>query len=213
MKNSTKKKIISLAIIASVSLLTAQYSMARPGGHGNNPQGDQGGEQAGTRGEISISDIMSRMDYDGDGIISSDDLVNQSIERSEKHFERMDSDQDGLVSYEEMTSRERRRTQNDSIDEDALKQCIEETTGVSLHTRLTAEEAFLAADSNADDYLSLDEFQDDRAAHAQSRFDEIDSNSDGTLSEEEISLHIEERQAVREAHKSCVDEQILTDVI
>ncbi len=222
MRNSINKKLITIAIISGLSLLTAQTTIARhsfgpdgPTQNQENDQTDQSPRESGQGQDKSASFMMTRMDFDEDGIVTVNDLYSQNQERSSRHFERMDQDDDGYISIDEFSSRghkESKQQQND-IDQDALELCIEQTTGITLGNHLDPEDKFLQIDTDGDGYLSEEELLYDGEIHAQERFAEIDTDDNGILSEDEVTTHIEQRQLVREAHKSCQDEQVLSDLI
>jgi len=205
MKTTLNKNIIAIAIGFSLVTAFSQSAIAQPPPGG----GDRGGER-GERSEPDAASILSRMDADGDGVVTLTDFLSRETERSERHFDRLDSDADGYVSEEEFTTSRGRRN-NDDIDHDALKLCIEETTGITLNERPSREDAFAAADTDNDGYLSPEEFNSDRTAHVTEKFAELDSDSDGVISEDEVSAKIAERQVIDSARKDCVDEQLLLD--
>jgi len=227
MNIKTHRKGLVIAVSAGLISLFCHTAFAAPGfGGPQNQQGDQQqnqqggpqqnqqGDQQGGQGQQQAPDaasILERMDYDGDGVVTVDDFVNHSLERAAKHYERLDSDTDGVVTEDEFIAAKPSRQESDSIDHDALKQCIEDTTGITLNERPTAEEAFAAADADGDGSLTEDEFLDNKAIHAAERFSELDSSADGVISEEEVEADMTERQTIREAHQNCISEQLLLD--
>ena len=220
-----EKNLIALAIVTSASLITTQNIMARPsssdGYQNDSQQGNaihnylnrRGGDH-GKNIDVSPADILSRMDENDDGIVTIDDFIEKSMLRSDKQFNRLDSDGDTYLSSDEMENRGRRHGNEDSeLDEDALRQCVSETTGINLDDKPTAEEVFEQTDTDDDGYLSLEEFQNTKVVKSQERFSEIDTDEDGTISEDEITVHMEQRQLIKEARQSCQQEQVLTDII
>jgi len=200
MKSTFKKNILSLSISAGLVIMFSQSVMAKP------PQGGGRGN-----GKPSAAAVLDRMDFDGSGEVSVDDFVNRSLDHADKHFARIDKD-DELISLDEFTSKRSRHTPDESIDQDALKLCVEDSTGLSLKERPDSEELFSEIDTNDDDSLSIEEFTAHKTAHATERFNELDADEDGVISEAEITAHMDERKTLHEARKSCIEEQALLDM-
>jgi Ca2+-binding EF-hand superfamily protein len=210
MNTILKKNILAMAIGFSLVTVFCQSAIAQPPPVGGERGGEQRGSQQNNQAEPDVASILNRMDTDGDGVVSLEDFVSRGIERTEKHFDRLDSDSDGFVSEEEYTTTRGRESDTD-IDRDILKQCIEETTGLTLNVRPSREDAFISADTDNDGFLSSDEFIIDYTVHVTEKFSELDSNGDAVISEEEVSAKIAERQLIDAAKKDCIDEQLLLD--
>ncbi len=210
MKTQLKRNFLALAITASFITSLTQTAIAKPpmGMGGGHQQNEQTGLQ---QGGPDTSAILVRMDYNEDGFVTLDDFINHSLERADKHFIRMDSDEDGAISEAEYANSKPNRENNSSIDHDVLKLCIEDATGLTIKDRPTPEDSFIAIDTNSDAYISLDEFLDEKVAHAEERFNELDSNADGILSEDEITTDLTKRQTIHAAHESCISEQLILD--
>jgi len=208
--NTTFKKNM-FAMVIGFSLITAfsQSAIARPGGGGPGG-GGTGGPEQNNQAEPDAASILNRMDYDGSGEVTVEDFINRGLERAEQHFDRLDSDDDGVISEAENTAMPDHENNSD-IDHDALKLCIEETTGIALNDRPSREETFALTDVDGDGFVSFDEFTNERAAHISERFAELDSSGDGAISEDEVSATITERQLIDSARQSCINEQLLLD--
>ena len=205
MKSTFKKNILSLSIGAGLVIMFSQSAMARP------PQGE--GHSGGRgHGQPDATAILGRMDFDGNGEVTVDDFVSRSLGHVDRHFARLDKDDDGLISVDEFSSRRSHRVPDESIDQDALKLCVEESTGLSLKERLEPAELFGEIDADGDGSLTIDEFTAHKTAHATERFSELDADEDGVISEAEITAHMAERKTLHEARKSCIEEQSLMDI-
>jgi len=208
MNTILKKNILALAIGFSLVTVFCQSAIAQPPPGGGEGGAENRGQQQNNQAEPDAASILNRMDSDGDGVVTLEDFVSRGIERTEKHFDRLSSDADGYVSEEEYTTNHGLESNTD-IDHDILKQCIEETTELTLNVRPSREDAFISADTDNDGYLSSDEFVIEHTAHVTEKFSELDSNGDGVISEDEVSTNIAERQLIDAAKKNCIDEQLL----
>ena len=205
MKLTFRKYILSLSISAGLVIMFSQSAMAKPP-HGGGHDRGRGNSKP------NAESILNRMDFDGNEEVSVDDFVNRGLDHADKHFARLDKDDDGLISVDEFTRKRSRHMPDDSIDQDALKLCVEESTGLSLKERPDREALFSEIDTNDDDSLSIEEFTTHKTAHATERFNELDADEDGVISEAEITAHMEERKTLHKARKNCIEEQALLDI-
>ncbi|BCG64126.1 MAG: hypothetical protein methR_P1892 [Methyloprofundus sp.] len=204
MKTTFKKNILSVTISVGLVALFSQEAMARPshGGRGVH------------RGQPDAGAILNRMDFDGNGEVTVEDFINRSLKHTDKHFSRIDQDADELISLEEFSSKRSARGHrglDSDIDMDALKTCIEETTGLTLKEHLEPEEVFALIDMDVSGFISVDEFFSYKEIQATEKFTKLDADASGVISEAEITTHMAERKALHEARKSCIDEQDLMD--
>lgn len=95
----------------------------------------------------------------------------EAIERAVERFERADKDNDGYISEDEVGGKGRRG---------------------KMMKRM-----FAMQDANEDGLVSLEEVQD----HALERFDSVDSNGDGELSDEEIEAAESEMREKRQQRR------------
>ena len=111
---------------------------------------------------------FSKMDSDGDGVISKDEF----LARHQSRFAQVDTDGDGVVSEDEKAAaKEARRAKR------------EERRAKIKERREQAREKILAEfDANGDGQLDASE----REAVALNRFERMDKNGDGVLSEDEL---------------------------
>ena len=200
MKTTLKKNILSVVISTSLLAMFSQTTQARPD---HNKQGGANAES-----------ILNRMDYDKNSEVTSEDFVNRALQRANKHFSRLDKDNDEQLSEEEFNhkrSAKRHRGIDDSIDEEALKECVESLTGLSLKDHLSAAERFNLVDADDNEFITFAEYSEHKENHAIERFTELDSDASTVISVEEIEVYLAERKALHEARRSCIDEQLLMD--
>jgi len=95
----------------------------------------------------------------------------EAIERAVERFERADKNSDGFIAEDELGGRGRRAKM--------------------------AKRMFEQQDANQDGFLSLQEVQD----HAAERFDSIDTDGNGELSDEELEAAKEKRRERRDEHR------------
>lgn len=194
---------ISLSVL-SVSLLSID-SFAQ--GH---PPGGKRGPAHGER-----MTIQERLDTDGDGILGLEEFSTSTAGKASRHFDRKDADSDGVLSLEEFSTsgRHGRHPSPDSLDTDALELCMKEILGYELPERPESETAFGAADTDADGWVNVDEFLAANDLRTEERFAEIDEDGDWALTDAELGAYGEEKRERRDAHRTCVAEQMDEDDI
>jgi len=193
MNKKLKTNLIAIGLVTGLSIFSVQNTLSRP----------MFGMKTGAN---STSHVLERMDYNDDGIISEEDLLNRMLESAEKRFNRKDSNDDGLLSLEEFSAKTGRFA---DIDHDALKQCISESVDDSYPVRLSPEEAFSDADSDDNASIDSNEYEIFISNRATERFNRMDSDADGILSDSEITDALETRSEMRQVRRNCVSEQTL----
>jgi len=193
MNNKLKTNLIAIGLVTGLSIFSIQNTLSRP------MLGIKGGE-------VDSASMLTRMDYNDDGVVTEEDLLNRMLESAEKRFNRMDSDDNSLVSLSEFSNK---RGRPGPFDHEAVKQCIAETVGDSFPIPPSREEAFAEADSDADESINSSEYATFISNRAAQRFSFMDTDSDGILSEEEMTGAIETRKEMRQIHRNCAAEQSL----
>ena len=200
----TKFKFLTTA--ASLALVGATLinveAFARGGEEGKNGHSDP------TR-----MTLLERLDSDADGVLSLDEFSEHNADKAQRHFNKKDADGDAVLSMEEFSAagNHRRRPNLDGLDIDTLDLCVQEVLGYGLPQRPDSETAFAAVDANSDGVIDLDEFLLAGDVRAQERFADIDSDADAQLTSAEIDAHQADRHEQRDAHRSCVGEQLDED--
>jgi Ca2+-binding EF-hand superfamily protein len=196
-----KKRLITTAVCLTLvgTTLVSIDSFARGGRGGGH------GQSHGVR-----MTLLERLDSNADGVLTLDEFSARSAERAERRFNKKDTDGDGLLSLEEfsVTGPRRHHRNLDDLDTDALILCVEEALGYELPERPDSEAAFTASDTNADKSVDLEEFLAAGDLRAEARFAEIDSDSDGEVTSDEIEAYQAVLQERHDAKRSCVAEQL-----
>ncbi|MEH6580460.1 MAG: hypothetical protein V7754_00895 [Halioglobus sp.] len=174
-------------------------------------RGGEGGRQG--HSEPTRMTLLERLDNNADGVLSLDEFSEQHTASAQRHFDKKDADNDERLSLEEFsaTSKHRRHPTLDGLDAGALDACLEDALGSDVPVRPDAAAAFTAADINQDNAVDRDEFLAAGYSRAEERFSDIDRDSDGQLGSDEVGAYQALRQAQRDAHRSCVAEQLDED--
>ncbi len=93
------------------------------------------------------------------------------------------------------------------IDVDELRACVEETLGVELADRPDAETRFNLIDSNADGSIDVDEFTTAKSTGATDRFYDLDIDGDSAITPVELVEALLARHKHRKARRQCAEEQ------
>jgi len=191
-----QKKLIGLTV---TGLMAAGLNIA-------SVQAERG-ERGNGNGDIAtvVERIFNHLDSDESGTISFAEFVAPKLVKAEKKFITLDTDEDGLLTLEEMQAGH--TAPDDSIDRDAIRQCVADSLGVDLPERMTGEERFAAVDTNGDGFLDWDEYTAGVTAKAQTKFDHIDTNGDGELNNGEVTSALASRKDIRQARRTCRQEQ------
>jgi len=203
MNKNLKYNLIAIGLVTGLSIISIQNTLSRPM-FGMQP------------GQVNASKILTRMDYNNDGIISEEDLLNRMLEKAERRFNRQDTNADGMLSLDEFSIKPGRF---EAIDHDAVRTCVVEALAenpiegidTSFPIRPSPEEAFSLADSNADDSIDGDEYTLFITNRAAERFSYMDADSNTVLSEEEMTTALEIRSVLRQIRHDCISEQDLLE--
>ncbi|WP_299830764.1 EF-hand domain-containing protein [uncultured Roseobacter sp.] len=102
-------------------------------------------------------------------------------------FETLDSNSDGQITKEEMQARGAARMASADTDGDGFLTKEELEAAGAERARAFASRMIERLDANADGKLSAEEMQKpDRAERAERRFDRVDTDGNGTISEAEF---------------------------
>lgn len=204
-----RKTLTNLAItsILTTCITMTSVQAARPGQ----------GQNQGATNNASIQDIVNRiftrLDSDENGTISLDEFTGPTQTKAEEKFAHLDSDDDQQLTLEEIKAA-RTTPPGDDEKKQAMRQCIAEKLGIELPPQLTVEERFALADTDGNGVLDLTEYVASKVAKATTKFNHIDSNSDGELNQGEVTSAVASRKDKRAARKACREElQAIEDLL
>jgi Ca2+-binding EF-hand superfamily protein len=199
-----------LISVVSLSLLAAPLISVDAFAHGG-----KGGKRPNRQPPVVRMSLLKRLDTNGDGILTLDEFSSRNAKRAKRLFKRLDQNGDSALSLDEFSvaggpggDHGGPGGPGDDLDQNALELCMEEILGYELPQPPTAEEAFAAADTNEDDSVDLEEFLAADDARAAERFAEIDGDSDGGITKEEIKAYRATEKERHKAHRTCVAEQL-----
>jgi Ca2+-binding EF-hand superfamily protein len=167
-----KSLTISLAAVTALVAATAAYAQAEP-----RPEPRDGPRPAMTRADVEqrTTEMFGRMDINDDGVLNQADR--EAAHR--QAFDKIDADKDGMISFAEYQARgdDRREDRAERGGPDA------EGRGFGFGHRGARSDHGLArtADADQDGTVTQAEF----TTAALTRFDKADTNSDGTISNDE----------------------------
>lgn len=185
-----KKTILALT---SIGLLAGTAAIAQAADRGAGPT---------TRAEVTqkTAERFKKMDLNGDGVV---DLTDGELRRKQM-LARIDTDGNGAISKAEREAarearqvkraewREERGIEDKARDGKRGKRGMRGMRGGN-RGQMGGGGMMMRADANGDGRLTLAELQ----SHALARFDRVDTNSDGTISDAERKAAHEARQAER----------------
>ncbi len=201
-----KKTLLSLAISTILSISTAATALADER-RGNNNRGGYGDI------EQKVERLFNILDTDENNSISLDELLSKKLEKAANKFDRLDTDDNELISLEGLLAAHNGRN-NDDIDREALRACIEAEPGIELPEFVTLEERFDLADSNDDGFIDRDEFATAKTSNTTEKFLLIDTDNDEGISKEEMKVALEKLYALHNARRTCRQQQAdLSDII
>jgi len=176
------KKIILLATVASMGLATA--AMAAPQRHlMMNPDANGDGKVTLAELEARSAEHFAKLDGNGDGILTSDELqearearkemvMEKREARADMMFEKLDADGNGAISRDEFDSARAKRAEMGEHHPRGKR-------GEGRHGE--RGEMLKRADANQDGQITLAEFQAPMKAH----FTKVDANGDGVIDKAE----------------------------
>ncbi len=183
---------------------TQEDSDSRQRGQNNFCRGEQDGPRQGKKHKHA--DRFSRIDADGDGLIYESEFVTAKTDRVSRHFQHIDSDEDLFISEEEYEAHAHKKLDRLGIDEAEMQSCMQEALGEDFEGKPGWSDLVAEADTDADNLISEAEMTAHAAMKTAEKFAALDVNADSSLDEDEFSALREERKAVHEAHRTCVDD-------
>jgi hypothetical protein len=179
------------------------------GGRSAGPAGTGDG-RAGFRRGPAFERQLERMDTNEDDQVSEDEFVDFRLARVDGLFERRDRDDDGLISLEE-NSRPGRpdRPNRPDIDREEVIACVRETIAdFAPDAGMDREERFENVDTDGNGSLTLAEVSSAIEAGAHETFAKIDADASGFVSGEELKTHRQAQSETSRVVRECVRESV-----
>jgi Ca2+-binding EF-hand superfamily protein len=168
-------------------------------------------ERDGQRG----SGGFTRMDVDQDGLLSLEEMTAPMMAKSTKKFSRKDADEDGFLTLEEFQQRRNGTAVDLAEIANELVQCVndaktelgdENIMVPSIDQFLSVEDKFANIDTNSDGVISLEELQAKITDKVAMAFITMDEDADNFVSEEEFNAANIVRSATKQAIRQCIEE-------
>jgi hypothetical protein len=199
-----KRQLVSIAIaLAGTSFAGASLAQDQAENRLERQKAERGElrDNRARHGHNAIRHSLRRMDTNEDDLISREEYVAAGIARYPHALTRADKNDDGYVTLEEFNPS--RRRDKGASERDALQACLTASgSGSALK-----ENRFAAADINADETLSQDEFFMMLEQRTLNQFSRLDSDSNEQLTRDEIKISAQNRQQERDAIRSCMKTQ------
>ncbi|MCP5358992.1 MAG: EF-hand domain-containing protein [Pseudomonadales bacterium] len=207
------KRLIAATALLSASLAagiaSAQDFDRGRGDHARPPRGELPDRAPRPEAGRLPARLINRLDTNGDDMVSLAEFTANATDNYARQFERLDRDDSGSLSADELQPRGGRHEGGPraNIDTDTLNACIVANGGVSRPTPPTAEERFAAADSNSDGSISQEEFFMQLEQRSYDQFARLDSDGNGQLTAEELQSDRQDNDAQRDIVRACIAEQ------
>ncbi len=165
---------------------------------------------------------FTRMDIDLDGLLSLEEMTAPIIKKSTRKFTRKDTDEDGFLTLEEFQQRRNGTAVNLAEIADDLIQCVsdlKEESGddnIMLPTAdqfISVEDKFANMDTNSDGVISLEELQANITDRLAMTFIGMDTDADNFINEDEFNAAKAVRSATKKAIRQCIDEINADEII
>jgi hypothetical protein len=195
------KNLMTIGIIGAISatlLLTAMESQAK-------------GNRKGAKSTLAAA--FNRLDTDGAGLLSLDEMLSPALNRAENGFIKKDSDADSVLTFDEWTG------DNERVDLSVIAyeivQCVADIKAETGNDNivvpdpglfLSALDKFDNADTSGDGVLDLSEVKAAVTSKVETRFSHMDTDLSADVTLDEFTDHKMRYHSSRRAVKSCIDE-------
>lgn len=202
-----KKSILNLSVV-----LLAVGGMSTAFADSHDAKGGHKGKQKG--GEHRLAGQFKRLDADESGAVTLDEMLAELADKAQKKMTRADSDGSGTMSLAEYLAG-KPNVHDYSAIADALVECVAALKAQSEESKILVPDAskftspeakFAAIDSNSDGSVTLEELQAHMQAQVEQRFTAMDSDSNGEVSQDEFVAAAEVKKATKQAIKQCAEE-------
>lgn len=157
--------------------------------------------------------FIARFDTDGDGRVSSAEFTDARQQQVDRYFERRDTDGDGLISAAEQAEPRARPQRGQGMrgmrrGRAAIDQdALAACVQDDLADGEARDDAVATADTNADGALSLQEISVALERRAQEQFARLDADDDGYVTAGEAAAQRDEHRNLRRVTRTCLQQQ------
>ncbi|MFT5759030.1 MAG: Ca2+-binding EF-hand superfamily protein [Alteromonadaceae bacterium] len=175
-------------------------------------------ERGGQRSEGGFT----RMDIDQDGLLSLEEMTAPMMTKSTKKFTRKDTDGDGFLTLEEFQQRRNGTAVNLAEIANELVLCVsdaktesgdENIIVPSVDQFLSIEDKFANIDTDSDGVISLEELQAKIIDKIALAFITMDQDADNFVNEDEFNAANIVRSATKQAVRQCLEEINADEII
>jgi Ca2+-binding EF-hand superfamily protein len=203
--------LLALALMNAVIAAEPADGDRRPAFEGRRGPGPGGiGSRFGQRRGPAFARQLERMDTDDDGQISEAEFVDFRLARLDETFERRDRNDDGLIGLDENPRPERpNRPNRPDLDREDLIACVRETLAdFAPNADMDFEERFENVDTDGNGSLTLAELSAALEQRAHETFARIDADDDGFITQEELKTRHQAQLDVRREVRECMRELV-----
>ena len=212
-------KRINIVVLAGLVATSAAFTVpsvsaqsfdgADRGGRGGHQGGPRGGGQGGDR----LAKAFEHLDENSDGVLVLSELTANIDARAEKLLEKKDADENGSLSLAEFSTNRRGEVRDLSGIAEEIVQCVTDLKAESGDENIqvpsvddfqSPEQHFNALDTSVDGALDLAELQAGGLNKATAKFNHMDADEDGQVSQEEFAAAHLVKQASKKAIRECV---------
>lgn len=207
MKTLTQK--LNIALISTV-LATSVLSISQASA-----------QERGARGGEGRGNPFTRMDTDGDGFLSLDEMTANIVTKAEKMLARKDTDEDGVISLEEYMANRQGAAIDLSDIAGEIVQCVEDVKAETGDENIivpdadhfkSPEDRFADVDTSGDGLIDVTEIEAHLMTKTTNAFDTMDTDEDGLVSQDEFKTQHGSRRATRGVIRGCVAELTAEEV-
>ena len=206
--------LLGLAVMSAVIAAEPSDGGRRPAfagdrGPGPGPAGRQ--DRPGRGRGPTLEHQLERLDANDDGQISEDEFVDARLAHIDELFARRDRNDDGLITLDEDQPPARPdrpdRPNRPDIDRDDVIACVRETIAdFAPNADMDREDRFEDVDTNGNGSITLAELSTALETRAEADFARIDADDNGFITEAELKAHHQAQRETARVVRACARE-------